>query len=144
MRRRVLGYEGRYPWWAYEHKPDLRRYKPGIGPSVRLELAMPPERVLLSAYGAWHYVLGLWYLPQSVAEEEAERESNSWEEELKQHGLDQYRGRPLPEPWHSRMSASWERIFDVENLRETNTIQACFECLNIEDVVKVTFFTSRL
>ncbi len=146
MHRRLPGYGGRYPWWAYEHKPDLRRYKPDTGDtglSVRLELAVPPERVLLSAYGAWHYVLNPMYLPQAVEEGDYECESNAWEQELGRHGLDPYRGHSLPEPWHSRMTASWERIFDVEDLRETNTIQACFERLDIEDVVRVTTFTPR-
>lgn len=41
------------------------------------------------------------------------------------------------------MTASWERIFDVDDLRETNTIQACFERLDLADVVKVTLFTPR-
>lgn len=144
MRRRLPAYQGRHPWWAYDHKPDLRRYKPGAGPMARLELAVPPERVLLSAYGAWHYVLNLFYLPQSVDDEEYQREDDAWEEELKQHGLNPYEDHPLPEPWQSRMVASWERIFDVDDLRDTNTIQACFERLDLADVVRVTFFTPRL
>ncbi len=143
MHRRLPGYGGRYPWWAYTHKPDLRRYKPGTGRMVRLELAVPPERVLLSAYGAWHSVLNLWYLPQAMDDEGYERESDAWEEELKRHGLNPCRSHPLPEPWHSRMTASWERIFDVEDLRETNTVQACFERLDMEDVVRLTVFTPR-
>ena len=39
------------------------------------------------------------------------------------------------------MVASWERIFDVDDLRDTNTIQACFERLELNDVVTVTEFT---
>ena len=144
MRCRLPGYEGRHPWWAYDYKPDLRRYKPGAGQMVRLELAVPPEHVLLSSCGAWHYVLNLWYLPHSVVGEEHARESNAWEEELERHGLNPFSGRWPPDPWQSRMVASWERIFDVDDLRETNTIQACFECLDFADVVRVTFFTPRL
>lgn len=145
MRRRLPAYEGRYPWWAYDHKPDLRRHHTdGPGRFVRLELAVAPERVLLSAYGAWHYVLNLFYLPQSVDDEEYQREDNVWEEELERHGLNPYRGLLLPEPWQSRMTASRERIFDVDDLRNTNTIQACFERLDFADVVRVTFFTPHL
>ena len=144
MRRRLPGYGGHYPWWAYDYKLDLRSYR-GFSPErcVRLELAMPAERVLLSAYGAWHYVLSHWYLLQAVEEGEYEREDAAWEEELTRHGLGPPRDGPLPEPWFFRMTASWERIFDVDDLRDTNTIQACFECLRVEDVVKVTTFTSR-
>lgn len=144
MRRRLPDYAGHYPWWAYEHKPDLRCYtRSSPERHVRLELAISPERVLLSAYGAWHFVLNSWYLPHSVEDVEHERESDAWDAELKQYGLDPYRGRPLPEPWHSRITTSWERIFDVDELRETNTIQACFERLDLADVVKVTPFTPR-
>ena len=144
MRHRLPGYQGHYPWWAYEHKPDLRHHQTAsLGRFVRLELVLPPARVLLSAYGAWHYVLTPGYLPQAVEESEYERERAAWEEELRRHGLDRYTDRPLPEPWFSRMTASWECIFDVDDLRPTNTIQACFERLNLEDVVKVTVFTPR-
>jgi hypothetical protein len=144
MRRRLPEYDGHYPWWAYEHKPDLRHHQvTGPGQFARLELAVPPERVLLSAYGAWHYVLNLWYLPQAVEEQEYEREGELWDEVLRQHGIDPNCARPLSAPWHSRMTASWERIFDVNDLRETNTIQVCFERLNLDDVVRVTIFTPR-
>ena len=143
MRRRLPEYEGHYPWWAYDYKLDLRSFRHQVfgGRQVLMELALPPERVLFSAYGAWHYVLNPMYLPQSVDEGEYKREARTWEEQLKQCGLDPYQGRSLPEPWYSRMTASWERIFDVDDLRDTNTIQACFERLDLSDVVKVTAFT---
>ena len=143
MRLRLPEYEGHYPWWAYDYKLDLRSFRRQVygGRQVRLELAVPSERVLFSAYGAWHYVLNPMYLPQSVEEGKYERERDSWEEELRGHDLDPYQGHSLPEPWRSRMVASWERIFDVDDLRDTNTIQACFERLDLRDVVKVTAFT---
>jgi hypothetical protein len=66
--------------------------------------------------------------------------------ELSQQGLspvDQY----LPEPWFSRVIASWERIFDLEAIMATNewsdVVQANFERLDLEDVVAVTEFTGR-
>ncbi len=65
---------------------------------MRLELAVPPERVLLSAYGAWHSVLNLSYLPQAVEDGEYERESNAWDEELERHGLDPYGAAPCRNP----------------------------------------------
>ena len=144
MRRRLPEYEGHYPWWAYDYKLDLRsfRYQSGTGRQVLLELALPPEQVLFSAYGAWHFVLGPSYLPYALDNEGWECEDNAWKKELKENGLDPYQEHPLPEPWHSRMVASWERIFDVDDLRDTNTIQACFERLELNDVVTVTEFTA--
>ena len=144
MRQRLSEYEGHYPWWAYDYKLDLRsfRYQGTLGRRVRLELALPPERVLFSAYGAWHFVLGPSYLPQAADDAGYEREGDAWDEELAGLGLDPYAVDPLPAPLHSRMVASWDRVFDVEDLRDTNTIQACFERLELNDVVKVTEFTA--
>jgi hypothetical protein len=145
MSYRLPEYDGHYPWWAYDHKPDLRRYpQVGDGQFVRLELALAPDRVLLSGYGSWHHVLNFWYLPRLEDALEFEREATTWDDELERHGLNPDKGRLLPEPWSSRMRASWENIFNVNELREMETIQACFECLMLEDVVRVTVFTPRL
>jgi hypothetical protein len=145
MKIRVPGYQGNYPWWAYDYKIDLRSWAyqlepPGV-PYIRLELAVPTEKVLLSAYGAWHAVLTPCYLPYATDEEGWEKEDEAWDAELAANGLDLH--PPFPEPWHSRMVASWQRIFDVDDLRDTNTIQANFEVLALNDVVAVTEFTTR-
>lgn len=143
MRRRLPEYQGHYPWWAYDYKLDLRSFRHHVygGRQVLMELAVPLERVLLSAYGAWHCVLNRFYLPHAVDEEGYEREQDAWDAELEAEGLDAYWGAILPEPWQSRMAASWDRIFDADDLRDTNTIQACFERLDLSDVVQVTEFT---
>lgn len=145
MALRVPGYQGHYPWWAYDYKLDLRsfRYQMDVpnAPYVRLELAVPRQNVVLSAYGAWHCVLGPpSYLPFSDDADGYMKELEAWRAELSQHGLNPH--LPPPEPWHSRMVASWQRIFDVEELRATNTIQATFERLELANVVQVTHFTS--
>jgi hypothetical protein len=147
MARRIPGYEGNYPWWAYDYKLDLRGYRYYTHPPnerwVRMELEIPSEKILLSAYGAWHYVLNRWYLPYATDPDDYEREGDAWERETKAHGIDTLRNTPpFPEPWESRMRASWERIFDVDDLRATNTIQATFERLELAEVVKVTTFVS--
>lgn len=56
----------------------------------------------------WHYVLNYWYLPQSVADGDA------FAAELAAAGLDVYRTKPLPEFYHARIVASWQRIFDLD------------------------------
>ena len=147
MAQRIPGYGGRYPWWAYDYPLDLRAYRYLIGPPhtrhVRLELAVPREHVLLSTYGGWHSVLSRWYLPDAADEAAYEAQRRAWESELAAHGVDKGRVRPLPEPFESRLVASWERIFDVERYRERETIQATFERLALADVVRVTEFTAR-
>lgn len=146
MHSRLPDYENHYPWWAYDARVDLRsfRYQVGPGPHVLLALALPPERALLSAYGAWHAVLGQRYLPDAASEDAWERDGETWDEELMREGLNPRDGASLPEPWQSRMRASWNCIFSVERLRETNTIQACFERLDLADVLEVTKFSSAI
>lgn len=91
MAKRIPGYSGHYPWWAYEHFLDLRFYRfygiPGVR-KVRLGLAIPRKQALLSAYGSWHDVLNRGYLPQALAWEEAEQELDGWEQDLLSHGID--------------------------------------------------------
>ena len=152
MTRRIPGYTGHYPWWAYEHFLDLRFYRwhtPPYGQRlVRLELAVPKEQVLLSAYGAWHCVLNRGYLPKAVVWEDYEREWHAWEAEAKEAGVEiEIHGNrtpiiPYPEPWETQLQASWEHIFNVEARRPNETIQATFERLELAQVVKVTEFTS--
>jgi hypothetical protein len=151
MAHRIPGYGGHYPWWAYEHFLDLRFYRwhtPRRGVHlVRLELAIPKEQVLLSAYGSWHCVLNRGYLPEAIEWEDYERELDAWEDQAKQSGVEVSGGSkkgfiPYPEPWEEQMKASWERVFDIEARRPTETIQATFERLELTQVVKVTEFNS--
>jgi len=146
MAERLPGYRGHYPWWAYDYRLDLRSFRHQVAPGdyVLLGLAVPTERVLFSAYGAWHSVLNGDYLPQSTDEPEYDQESEDWDEELRCAGLNRYGGGILPEPWRSRVVSSWKRIFDVEDLRETNTIQACFERLDLAEVVEMKQFSAAL
>jgi hypothetical protein len=146
MAGRLAGYQGHYPWWAWSRpKPDLRRWYsrcyPTGTPCVRLELAIPRERVLLSNESTWIVVLNRWYLALTGTEDE------QWEAELAAQNLDPL-ASSLPEPWHSRRLASWERIFDLEALAaggswSTDRVQATFERLELADVVEVTEFTTR-
>jgi len=106
-----------------------------------MEVEIAADRVLLSAYGAWHFVLNHSYLPHTTDDTEGEAESDAWDREITAAGAS--RIRPLPEPWRSRMTTSWECIFDVVDLSETNTIQACFEELRLTDVLEVKHFDQQ-
>jgi hypothetical protein len=138
MARRITGYSGGFPWWAYTHKVDLRRCRrtaPQGEPWARLELRLPRERVLLSRYDTWHYVLSGWYLPEDLDDE---LEAARWAESLPETGWKP--GTPVPEPWRTQRAQSWERIFDLNETSEEYTVQAVFEELIIQDVVRVDHY----
>ncbi len=146
MRSRIPGYGGRYPWWGWARpKPDLRRagHLPRGTSGVRLELELSDEEVLLSDFDAWHVVLNRGYLALNEAEfddfyrrfEAAVPNPHAW---------------PPPEPWHTTIISSWERIFDLDALTTdpdwygpVTYIQVTFECLRLEDVRHVDYFVAR-
>jgi hypothetical protein len=145
MKRRIPGYSGRYPWWGWQSpRPDLRQsgHLPrGIG-GVCLELELDPAEMLLSDFDAWHVVLNRSYLALSEAEDEA------WYQRFEASVPDRW-AWPLPEPWHSAILTSWERIFDLEALAASDYwggehyIQAAFEALRLADVRRVAPFVAR-
>jgi len=148
MSKRIPGFGGHYPWWAYEHFLDLRFYRwhvPHIRgqPLVRLGLDLPRDQVLLSAYGAWHCILNKCYVPEAVVGDAAENEYVLWEDELASSSAGVERGQSLPEPFQTQMEDSWLRVFDVDARRPSETIQACFERLSLTDVVAVEHFVSQ-
>ena len=119
MKTRIEGYRGRYPWWAYEHRPNIRHHFNEPGHYVLLQLSLDPARVLLSSYGSWHCVLNDWFFVHPADFDESDEE---------------------PAGTQTEKERSWENIFDVESLRPYDTIQATFETLRLEDVVRYTLF----
>jgi hypothetical protein len=146
MARRIPGCRGHYPWWGWHSpRPDLRcsGHLPRGNRGVRLELELDPAEVLLSDFDAWHVVLNRGYLALSEKEEEA------WYQHFEESVPDRW-AWPLPEPWHSDILSSWERIFDLEALATSkywqaglHYIQATFETLRLADVCHVTSFVAR-
>jgi hypothetical protein len=69
------------PLWAWyqwdgprRRKPDLRAVRfwhPKGERAIRVECQVQDERVLLSDYELWHYVLNYWYLPKTQADGDA-------------------------------------------------------------------------
>ena len=79
MNKRILSYEGEYPIWVWTERQDLRRsgyFKSGIR-GVQLELNIPDEKVLLSDFNAWHFVLNNDSL--LIDDEENISKEESWE-----------------------------------------------------------------
>ena len=151
MRRRLPGTAGKWPWWGWcrwegaaRPRPDLRNgghlLRGTRGVRIKLDIAKP--HVLLSDFDAWHAVLNRWFL--SVSEEEDE----AFEQELAASGT--RTTRPYPEPYHTRIVESWDRIFDLtagdpdwRGEPTGRSVQATFWKLRLEEVKKVDLFTAR-
>lgn len=143
--RRIPGYTGRYPWWAYDHRPDLRRLRHMMQSGevhALLELAVPSERVAILPARAWDSIFSGQYVAAD------RRESLDWERRRRRAVRDEDQW-PLPEPWHSELLASWERIFAADfprrfrrnpNRPEMGANEIVFECLEESMVRKVTRF----
>lgn len=146
MQRRISGYGGHYPWWGWHSpRPDLRQsgHLPRSTRGVRLELELDPAQMLLSDFDAWHIVLNRGYLALSEDEDEA------WYQRF-EAAVPDWRNWPPPEPWHSDILISWERIFDLKTLAtsdawksEPRHIQATFEVLRLADVRQRTLYAAR-
>ena len=151
---RVLVPPDALPLWAWyqwegerRRKPDLRSrgHLPKGERGVRIEFEINDNLVLLSDFNLWHYVLNYWYLPVSVADDEA------FEAKLAERCLSFYKTKPVPDPVFDRViRESWERIFDIQWVQEDLTsliaeksIQAVFWELSLESVRQVDEFTAR-
>ena len=155
MRQRGLeSNEASSPIWAWERwdgserkRQDLRSSWHGIRgtPLVLLELSLPFDRILLSDFELWHYVLNLNFL------------AHSFESEAR------FNAESIPPPVGSisdwslvhqqtlrRMKKSWQQIFDLRLLNEfysvsfsLRSVQATFWELHAADILSVKRFVSR-
>lgn len=132
-----------YPIWAWyrrdgkEKKPDLRSsgYETSGVKCVCIELEIPDEKVLLSDFDLWNYVLNNWWLDDSKSEEEYDK-LYEWFD-------------VLPYEERERMKReSWKKIFDITPERSDwyckgEYVQAIFWELKREYVKKIQYFTAR-
>ena len=125
-------------------RPDLRT-SGLLAPKtlgVLLEIDLPQSDVLLSDFQKWHAVLNRSYLPQTMAE------VLRFENQLARAGIpDEW---PYPEPFHSQLTDSWQRVFDLEAEAsdcwggiEEREIQAVFWQLDLDNVRSMKHFVSR-
>lgn len=135
MRERLPGCRGGWPLWAWLVREGNPEPEPPEGPCVRLALAVPPERVLLSDFDGWHAVLNRVYLLLS------EEEDAAWEARLPCPPL----WRALPLRFKKEVARSWSRTFDLDLMARSwwaegdQRIQAVLEEIKLEDVVDVRF-----
>ncbi len=138
---------GAFPLWAWaqwlgprQRKPDMRAsgLRPDGTDSFRLTLELPDAQVLLSDFEDWHAVLNGWYLGQSEAE------SDAFDAELAAAAVPW--GWPCPEPFYSRVLASWLRAFDLDRTGRDPArqgIQATFWRLAAPQVRRIERFPAR-
>lgn len=129
MRKRIKGYGGKYPVWVWTERPDLRQsalLSRGTE-GVLLKLELPPEKVLLSDFDAWHIVLNEGYV--GLSEQELDLYYNDKETPI-------------------TAQESWERIFDLQAVRwdsecgEYQT-QGVVEEIKLSQVLHVKPFIAR-
>jgi hypothetical protein len=144
-----------WAWWQWcgvRRRPDLRAgwHLPKGTRGVRFELEVENDRVLLSDFDLWHYVLNYLYLPKT------ERGGNLFEKKLARMGLSVYacnHNRPLAHAKCRRaVERSWDRIFDLSwtdprhlTVKKANerSIQGTLWEIRFEDVVAATEFVAR-
>jgi len=131
----------KYPLWAWyqwnwdKNIPDLRSHHLLKGEKgVRIKFEVDDDKVLLSDFDAWHFVLNYWYLPSS------KKDGDSFDAELKQ--------KPLL-CFHDRIKKSWKKIFEngelryVSGPRRKRSIQATMWELRRDQVRETKFFVGR-
>ena len=139
-------------WWGGRRKPDLRAtgHLPKGTRGVRIECKVSDERVLLSDFELWHFVLNYGYLPKTEKEEE------KFERELTAAGLS-LTGCSLRNPlsndeYREKIEKSWERIFDltwtdphhaIVTRTKDRSIQGTMWELWLDDVVDSKDFKAR-
>lgn len=141
----------RFPMWTWaawdagrgRTRPDLRSscHLPRGTKGFRLELEVDPGRVLQSDFEAWHAVLNGWFLGKDEAEDEG------FDAEMKAAGVRW--GWPYPEPFASKVVASWDRIFELgppaptHFHRDPPDVQGVLWEIRRADAVKVDSFVGR-
>ncbi len=140
------------PLWAWaqwrnalHRKPDLRSVRHDWRPDgdyVLIEMFKQPEEVLLSDYGAWHFVLNNWYLGVCGKAQKA------FDQKLKDHKHEI--GKEYPSELMLEVMKSWEVIFDLDALdgsyfgrTSCKELQATFWTLKEDEVLSYKYFTSK-
>jgi hypothetical protein len=136
---------------------------------VMIELEIPDEKVLCSCFEGWHSVLNRRYLAKTMIEEaKADQEwmeITNMDTDPEKPKISLYQLRKYAkgeEPWpetiedspekarkkqeyKEKQKRTWENIFDIEWMKKSqyeggDQIQACFEELNINQVIKAKMF----
>lgn len=138
-----------YPVWAWHtfcgkrKKPDLRYTCYGAKGEelVCMELDVPDDKVLLSDFELWHFVLNDWWLDTGMFEPDFTEE---------QYDVNHKAFKALSkEEQQAEKEKSWLNIFEVDTvvdndfIRRGVDVQAIFWELRIEWIKKIQYFVHR-
>lgn len=117
-------YEGKVGYPAKDEYQDTYKTEYKI-----IECEIPDDKVVLSDFDNWHYVIGKWWLDDSNNEDEYNK-NRKWFEKLTQ------------EEQSKIIEKSWDKIFKVDRfenewIRRGIYVQATFWELKIEDVINI-------
>ena len=127
MKERIESYPDiDYPIWAWCKKPDFRRS--GLATKGQycycLELEIPEEKMVLTNFDSWHYVLNNWFL------------SDDTEEQNIYDNLS-------PEQQEEAKLKSWQKIFVSKDQIPAEEIQATFWQTTEKDIKDMRTFMAR-
>lgn len=138
MRKRIVGYGGAWPIWAWARKPTtlwhaLHEWPLGT-PFVRIKFRIDAARILCSDFVEWHCPLNRGPVLFTDAEEKIwDVRSSSYDE--------------TSEDERAEMRVTWERIFDLNACVRApllddddaghQIVQAVIEEIRREDVIRV-------
>ncbi|MFN3649814.1 MAG: DUF3841 domain-containing protein [Armatimonadota bacterium] len=143
--RRVSGYPGTLPWWAYCQKPDLRLFRhsrPAGQRELRIELEPAAGSFVTFPIWAWDTVYCGLYLAVTAGEHAR------WSAALPDTDPNAH-PRDFPDPWKSELRVSWSRLFDPElprrpwdpwRIGQSGSCEAVLGVLRLEDVRGATPF----
>lgn len=134
MAKRIPGYSGDYPIWAYFYRHNMRQHPFQEDPTVMLVADIPRERMVVSDYGLWHMPLNEGFVSFSEAEDDALDDA---------HKAAGHRRRQItPEK-----EENWERVLRIEKhedpavldwIGRKDIFQTCIDRVYLDEIVSVT------
>lgn len=124
-----------YPIWAWYRSRDYTHQRPDFrwirdySDEVCIELDISDDKVLLSDFQGWHFILNDWYYSDAMNQDEWDRK-DKWFDGLSAKQQQQEKEK------------SWQQIFDVTPRygdwdANGEAVQACFWAIKKEQIRKV-------
>ena len=104
--------------------------------SLCIEIEIPDEKVFLTDFDAWHFILNNTFIPTALNEKDWEEEWNNYDK-MSAKEKERYKLN------------SWNAVFNFSPYKSDwmhrgRYIQGTFWQLKKEDIVKVQFFTAKV